>query len=39
MKNSAKNTIKNFAKKSIVLTQTESKKVKGGITNTDILGI
>ena len=33
-----KNSIKNFTKKTKVLTKQESKKVKGGITNTDVLG-
>jgi len=37
MKNSKK-SIKAFAKNAKVLSTTETKKVKGGITNTDVLG-
>ena len=38
MKKSLKNTINDFAKNAKVLTKKESKKVKGGITNTDVMG-
>ena len=34
-----KNSIKKFAKNTKVLTKKESKKVKGGITNTDVTAI
>ena len=32
-----KNSIKNFAKNTKILTKKDAKKVKGGITNTEII--
>ena len=39
MKNKVANSIKTFAKNAKILSKTETKKVKGGITNTDLVGL
>ena len=39
MKNTVKSSIKKFAKNSKVLTKTQNKKIKGGITNVDLTGL
>lgn len=39
MKKVVKNSIKNFSKNVKALSRIENKKIKGGITNTDILDV
>ena len=39
MKKVVKNSIKNFTKNVKALSSIENKKIKGGITNTDLTGI